>query len=328
MTTRRKFLTKASLGTLGAVAGASFFSCKDAVSKSAKKQMNNEPKVISTWEFGKKANAGAMEILRDGGPPLDAVEQGLRVIEADGSNQSVGYGGLPDREGHVALDASIMAPDGRCGSVCALENILHPITVARWVMEKTPHVILAGEGARQFALANGMKKQNLLTGKARKKWEEWLEKSAYRPVINIENHDTIGMIALDANGDLAGGCTTSGLAFKMRGRVGDSPIIGAGLYVDNDVGGATATGLGEAVLRTVGSFLVVELMRRGHSPARACREAVQRIVEKHKNYKDFQVGFIAMNKAGQTGGFAIHSGFNYALTTPDGGQLIDSPSVL
>ena len=206
-----------------------------------------------------------MKILSNGGGALDAVEAGVMVIEADEKNTSVGIGGAPDRDGRVTLDACIMAPDGSCGSVCALEHIVHPISVARKVMEKTPHVILVGDGALEFALAQGFKKENLLTEESRKAWEAWKKTSKYEPKINVELHDTIGMITIDQNGDIAGACSTSGLAYKMRGRVGDSPIIGAGLYVDNEIGGAAATGLGEAVIRAVGSFLVVELMRQGRS---------------------------------------------------------------
>jgi len=194
------------------------------------------------------------------------------------------------------------------------------LSVARAVMEKTPHVILAGEGAQKFALANGFKKENLLTKESKRDWEEWKKESNYEPVINIENHDTIGMLAIDANGDISGACTTSGLAYKMKGRVGDSPIIGAGLYVDNEVGGATATGMGEAVLRSLGSFLVVELMRQGMSPAEACKEAVMRIVRKQE-FKNIQVGYLAINKKGEHGSFCIHEGFNYVLTSDSGTTL-------
>ncbi len=316
MTSRREFITKASFGSLAAAAGLGNLSCTESSNQPPPLSIAG-PFVISTWDFGVKANSIAIEILKNGGNALDAVEEGVKVIEADGSNTTVGYGGMPDRDGHVTLDACIMDSNGMCGSVCALEHIVHAISVARLVMEKTPHVILVGEGALELALANGMKKENLLTDKSKAAWEEWKKKEDYEPIINIENHDTIGMVAMDANGDLSGACTTSGLGFKMRGRVGDSPIIGAGLYVDNEIGGAAATGLGEAVLRTLGSFLVVEMMRQGMSPEEACKVAVSRIIEKHKNYKDFQVGFIAMNKAGETGGYSIHQGFSFAKTSKD-----------
>jgi N4-(beta-N-acetylglucosaminyl)-L-asparaginase len=256
------------------------------------------------------------------------VVAGVAVIEADPDNTTVGIGGAPDRDGRVTLDACVMAPDGKCGSVCALEHIVHPAQVARAVMEKTPHAILVGEGALEFALAQGFAKENLLTDASKRAWEEWKKTSKYEPKINAELHDTIGMLTIDQRGDLAGCCTTSGLAYKMRGRVGDSPIIGAGLYVDNEVGGATSTGLGEAVIRAVGSFLVVELMRNGRSPQEACEEAVQRVVKKYSDYKDIQVGFLAVNKAGSVGAYGIQPGFNYALMTPTGNKVLDAAAFL
>ncbi|MEO1261940.1 MAG: N(4)-(beta-N-acetylglucosaminyl)-L-asparaginase [Bacteroidota bacterium] len=330
MSSRRKFLTKASLGAVASISSISSISCQAnaADTNKSKTVIKKGPKFISTWGFGQKANKKAMNVLRNGGSVLDAVEQGVRVIEADENNSTVGYGGLPDREGKVTLDACIMDARGKCGSVCSLENIMHPVSVARMVMEKTPHVILVGEGAQSFALANGMEKRNLLTEQSRKRWEEWKVESNYKPIINVENHDTIGMIGLDENGDFAGACTTSGLAFKMRGRVGDSPIIGAGLYVDNEVGGAAATGLGEAILRTLGTFLIVEMMRQGYAPTAACKIAVERIMAKHENYQDFQVGFVAMNKKGESGGYSLHKGFQYAEISNEGSTVIDSSSFI
>lgn len=258
---------------------------------------------------------------------LDAVEAGVRVIEADPNNSSVGYGGFPDREGKVTLDACIMDADGNCGGVCFLEDIMHPISVARKVMENTPHVLLAGEGAREFALSQGFSRENLLTPKARDAWKEWKKESLYKTEINRERHDTIGMVAMDAKGRLAGACTTSGLSFKLRGRVGDSPIIGAGLYVDGEVGAAAATGLGEAVIKTAGTFLVVELMRQGMSPAEACEEAVMRIVRK-QDYRDFQVCFLALNAAGEHGAFSIHPGFTYVLTRNGEHEMLNADSFI
>ena len=280
--------------------------------------------VISTWNHGYEANEAAWKVLEGGGSALDAVEQGVRVPEADPNNMSVGYGGIPDRDGHVTLDASIMKGNGECGSVTFLEHIMHPVSVARLVMDKTPHVILSGEGALQFALKNGFMKENLLTEKAKKAWEEWLIRSEYEPVINIENHDTIGMLAIDKANHIAGACTTSGLGYKMHGRVGDSPVIGAGLYADDEVGAATATGMGELVLKTLGSFLLVELMRNGYSPREACEEGIKRIVQKIPDYKNFQIGYLAVNKAGETGAYAIQKGFNYALFRDGKFELIDS----
>ena len=285
------------------------------------------PVVVSTWNHGLEANEAAWEILAKGGRALDAVEVGVRVPEADPGNMSVGRGGLPDAEGKVTLDACIMDENGKAGAVCFLEHIVHPVSVARLVMERTPHVMLAGEGALKFALEMGFEKEDLLTEKAREEYEMWLRTGREELQINRENHDTIGMLALDLEGNLSGACTTSGLAYKYRGRVGDSPIIGAGLYVDNEVGGAVATGMGELVMTTLGSFLIVELMRNGLSPGMACKEAISRIVNKYGDLQDLQVGFVALNKAGESGACAIHRHFNYALMNSKGNQLIDSPYI-
>ncbi|TYR33604.1 N(4)-(beta-N-acetylglucosaminyl)-L-asparaginase [Sphingobacterium phlebotomi] len=292
----------------------------------------NKPIVLSTWDFGLKANTEAWKVLSIGGRALDAVEQGVRYTEADPTERSVGYGGRPDRDGKVTLDACIMDENANIGSVAALEQIKHPISVARAVMEKTPHVMLVGDGALQFAQEQGFPLENLLTEASEKEWRKWLKTAKYEPVVNIENHDTIGMIALDAQGNLSGACTTSGMAFKMHGRVGDSPIIGAGLYVDNEVGAATATGHGEEVIRTVGSHLVVELMRQGYTPQKACEEAVKRIIKftesRKKTLDNIQVGFIALNKQGAYGAYCIHGGFNYAKYDHAGNELIPSSSYL
>ena len=226
----------------------------------------SKPIVLSTWNFGIQANAAAWEVLKNNGRALDAVEAGVKVPEGDPKERSVGYGGRPDRDGRVTLDACIMDENANIGSVGCLEFIKHPIAVARAVMEKTPHVMLVGDGALQFALSQGFVKENLLVEDSEKEWKEWLKTSQYKPIANIENHDTIGMIALDANGNLSGACTTSGMAFKMHGRVGDSPIIGGAVFCDDEVGGACATGLGEFVMKTLGSFLIVEFMRQGKSP--------------------------------------------------------------
>ncbi|WP_044102701.1 isoaspartyl peptidase/L-asparaginase family protein [Neolewinella persica] len=274
------------------------------------------PVVISTWQHGMMANAKAWEILSAGGTALDAAEQGVMVTEADPEVHTVGIGSYPDRDGIITLDACIMNSAGDCGSVAAVQDILHPISLARMVMEKTPHVMIVGQGAKDFALSQGMKETDLMTDFSRKALENWKTRNPdYRPPINVENHDTIGLLTLDKNGDLAGACTTSGASFKYHGRVGDSPLIGAGLYVDNEIGGATATGWGEAVIRACGCFLVVEFMRQGYSPTDACRLAVERVISKNPDWKEIQVGFIALNKAGQTGSYCIQSGFDYALQT-------------
>ncbi len=287
-----------------------------------------KPVVISTWNHGLPANEATWKILSTGGSALDAVEKGVMVAEADPEETSVGYGGFPDREGNVTLDACIMDSHNNAGSVACLKNIKHPISVARLVMEKTPHVMLVGDGAKQFALSQGFTEENLLTEKSKKAYEEWLKTSQYKPIINIENHDTISMLALDESGNLSGACTTSGMAWKMAGRVGDSPIIGAGLFLDNEVGAAAATGLGEAVIRTAGSAMVVELMRHGKTPQEACEIVTKRIYDLYKNSSDLehlQVGFIALNKRGEIGAFCVRKGFNYALQSKNQeNKLIDA----
>lgn len=327
MTNRRNFLKTAALATAG-VALQSFHSESDATEVESISGKVKKPIVLSTWNFGLQANEAAWEILKKKGRALDAVEAGVKIPEADPKERSVGYGGRPDRDGRVTLDACIMDEFSNIGSVACLEHIKHPISVARAVMEKTPHVMLVGEGALQFALSQGYKKENLLVEESEKEWKEWLKNSNYKPIVNIENHDTIGMIALDEHGNLSGACTTSGMAYKMHGRVGDSPIIGAGLYVDNEIGAATATGHGEEVIRIAGCHLVVELMRQGKSPQKACEEAVMRIVKltknRNKNLKDIQVGFIALNKKGEHGAYCVQGGFNYAKYDATGNHLMDA----
>lgn len=303
------------------------------------------PIVISTWDAGLEANKAAWKVLHAGGRALDAVEEGVKVTEASQSC-CVGLNANPDRDGIVTLDACIMDESFNCGGVAFLERIKHPISVARRVMEKTPHVLLVGSGAQQFAVAEGFPlEEQKLSPNAQNAYEDWLKKSEYKPVMNIENskqhgpnpsfdndsgemnHDTIGMLALDARGNLSGSCTTSGMAFKMRGRVGDSPIIGAGLYVDNEVGACAATGQGEEVIRISGSHAVVEMMRQGLSPRDACKKAIERIVKINKEKaKDFQVAFIALNKKGDIGSFAVQKGFSYAIRNNETEKLIPAAS--
>ena len=314
---RRNFIKKASATGLGLVAvSSSLISC-DETTKDKKIGVASskviKPLVIATWKTDLAVETAAA-VLEKGGSALDAVEEGCRIEEANEKGQSVGKGGLPDRDGDVTLDACIMDSTGNYGAVLGVKNIKHVISVARKVMEDTPHVMLVGEGAKKFAISKGFEPEDLLTEASKKAWEKWKETSEYKPIINIENHDTIGMLAIDKKGDISGACTTSGLAYKMAGRVGDSPIIGGGLFVDNEIGGASATGLGEEVLKTVGSFLIVELMRQGRTPQEACEEAIGRIVNKPgKNFKDFQVGYIAVNKQGETGAYSIHEWFSYNI---------------
>ena len=285
------------------------------------------PIVLSTWIHGLDANKAAWEVLKNGGSALDAVEKGVRVTESDITNRSVGIGGRPDRDGHVTLDACIMDERSRCGSVACLEGIAHPISVARAVMEKTHHVMLVGDGARQFALDYGFDTIKTPIPEVKKDYEKWKKENKdvfKKPEINHENHDTIGMIAMDAKGNLSGACTTSGWAYKMHGRVGDSPIIGAGLFIDQEVGAATSTGLGEAIIRVAGSHTVVELMRHGYSPMDACKEACMRIIKKHDDLTGLQCGFIALDKDGNYGAYSIYAGFNFALRTMEEEKMVDA----
>ena len=310
MENRRNFLKKSALGTLGV---STVMSC-DTLNKTSSEAVF--PRIISTWNHGLDANKKAWEVLKNRQGGLSAVEEGVKVTEADPNVRSVGLGGYPDREGIVTLDACIMDKNSNCGSVSYLQNIKHPISVARHVMEDTPHVMLSGSGALDFAISKGFKQENLLTEASKNDWIKWKQKSDYKPLINIENHDTISMLLIDENRDLYGACTTSGAAWKMHGRVGDSPIIGAGLFLDNEVGAAAATGLGEAIIKTSGSAMVVELMRQGHSPFEACKTIVDRISKIHMNSPEWeylQVGFIALNKNGEYAGYSLRKGFNFSL---------------
>ncbi|MGB5244809.1 MAG: N(4)-(beta-N-acetylglucosaminyl)-L-asparaginase [Lutimonas sp.] len=324
MKSRRDFIRIAAIGSASAFVDHLWANSAGSLPVTPSNLNLSGPIVVSTWEHGVEANQAAWEVLSKGGTALNAVEKGVRVTESDPSITSVGLGGFPDRDGIVTLDACIMDHENNCGAVAFLENIENPISVARKVMEDTPHVMLVGKGAQEFALEKGFEKVDLLTEYARKEWKEWKKNSLYKPKINIENHDTIGMLAIDEKGNLAGACTTSGMAYKMHGRVGDSPIIGAGLFVDNEIGAACATGMGEAIIRIAGSSVVVELMRHGLSPQEACEEAVKRIIKKHKNLKDLQAGFLAINKKGEVGAFSVYEGFNYAITSANSNGLKDA----
>lgn len=314
MKTRRDFLKLTALGTSLLPFHKVFGFSNPA---------ENKPIVVSTWN-NTRANEAAWSVLSAKGRALDAVEQGAWVPEADPKDTSVGYGGLPDREGKVTLDACIMDEKSNCGSVAFVQGFMHPVSIARAVMEKTPHVMLVGKGAEQFALANGFKKENLLTKESGKAWKEWLKRSGYKPYHDPGQHDTIGILALDGNGNLSGACTTSGMAYKMHGRVGDSPIIGAGLYVDGEVGAATATGVGEEMIRISGSHTIVELMRQGRSPQEACEEAVKRVIKKNGEVKakDLNVAFLALSKDGDIGAYSTTNTFVYTLTTPDKNNIV------
>lgn len=333
---RKKFLQLSSLG-LGSFAIPSF------------KPRGEKPIVISTWESGMPVNTAAWNFLGKNGTALDAVEAGAMHIENE-QNCCVGLGGYPDRDGIVTLDACIMDHLARCGAVAGIERIKHPIAVARKLMENTPHVLLVGAGAQQFALENGFRlESDELSEDAKNAYRKWLKKSEYKPVINIEknqmpaekkvygpfapaffddgspNHDTMGLVALDSENNMAGAVTTSGMAFKMHGRVGDSPIIGAGLFVDNEIGAATSSGVGEEVIRICGTHLVVEYMRQGYTPEMACKKAIERIVKLDpEKAKTLQVGLLALNKKGKYGAYAIQKGFVFSVKSENMNEIIPS----
>jgi len=339
---RRNFLGFAGVAAISKFANAS-----------SKKLSSGKTLVIATWAPNLAACKKAFEEMKNGKSGLDAVESGIQIPEADPNDTSVGFGGFPDRDGRVTLDACIMDHWGNTGAVLCLEHIKHPISVARLVMEKTPHVILSGDGALAFALAQGFKKEKLLTPSSEKAWKKWLETANYKPSDTIDalekraapalqkqdlpiwpipeaNHDTIGLLCMDADGNISGGCSTSGMAFKMNGRIGDSPIIGAGLFVDNEVGAATCSGLGEEIIKVCGSHTVVEMMRQGAHPEDACKEAVKRIAYHQRNRKTpiqgLQAGFIALDKQGRYGAYSLYKNFSYAIKSNANESVIDSKS--
>jgi isoaspartyl peptidase/L-asparaginase-like protein (Ntn-hydrolase superfamily) len=318
---KRREVFKSGIG-FGVFGGSMLSSC------TKKFNTNYAPVVISTWDHGMMANTVAWEIIANGGSALDAAEKGVKVVESDPNVRTVGLGGFPDRQGVVTLDACIMdGMSGKCGSVAFLKDIENPISVARLIMDQTPHAMLVGQGALDFALSKGFVRKDLLTDASKTDYENWLQTSQYQPTINIENHDTIGLLCLDEKGNVAGACTTSGAAYKMHGRVGDSPLIGAGLFVDNEVGAACATGLGEAVIRSAGSAMIVEAMRNGSEPLEACRQILNRIVKK-EDIDNLQVGFLALRKDGSFAGLSIRQGFTYAINTEVSSSLLEAPSIL
>lgn len=326
MVDRRKFVRLSALGLTAAVVRPAFAGETLENNETVSSEFKG-PVMISTWNHGLKANKAGWAVIENGGTSLDAVEAGAKVTESDVTNRSVGIGGMPDREGHVTLDACIMDWEANCGSVGFLEGIAHPISVARHIMEHTPHVMLVGSGAKQYALKNGFGtiKTPLPEVKAEwKKWKKEQEVMAKKPQINHENHDTIGLLAIDKEGRISGACTTSGWAYKLPGRLGDSPIIGAGLFIDQEVGGAVATGLGESIIRVAGAHTVVELMRHGRTPQEACKEAVDRLIRKHKDMTGLQCGFLAIDRFGNVGAYSVYNGFNYAYRDSSNEELIDS----
>ena len=289
---------------------------------------NEVPLIVSTWPFGKASNDAALKILTAGGAPLDAVEQGIWVTESDAKNRSVGLSGAPNAAGVVQLDSCIMSgPGHKAGSVAGIEGIKHPISAARRVMEKTTHVLLVGEGARMFALEQGLESVEIDSQKRNEAWmKERAAKHAAKPP-GPGNHDTIALLILAADGNVYGGCSTSGLAGKLPGRVGDSPIIGSGLYVDNDVGAAGSTGVGENVMRYCATFLIVELMRQGMSPEQACTEVIRRIARIDPKGFKTDINFIALDKQGRFGAAGTSKGFKYSVTTPAESRVLDAPLI-
>jgi N4-(beta-N-acetylglucosaminyl)-L-asparaginase len=317
-TTRRTFLQRMGLAGIGTLALRPTQSYADTPLLAA------GPAVIATWP-NEAAITQAWGQLEAGAPALDAIEQGIRIVEANPRDVSVGYGGLPDQSGRVTLDASIMDHQGNAGCVTYLQHIMHPISVARRVMEATPHVMLSGEGAYRFARSQGFPRKNLLTNTARRAYRQWKQQQRQQPeFVQPGTHDTVGMLALDGAGHLSGGCSTSGWAYKLPGRVGDSPIIGAGLFVDDEIGAATATGLGELVMKTMGAFLVVEFMRQGYHPQLACESTMRRIAEKYPDAvaEGHQVGLIAIRKDGAYGFLGLQPGFKVTLAQADQAQAI------
>lgn len=318
---RRKFLKTSSVLGTGLITSKIF--SKQNTNQFSSYSNKKQPLIISTWNHGLPASKKSLEVLNNGGSLLDAVELGINVVENDPNIHSVGIGGYPDADGNVTLDSCIMDSDGNAGAVAYLSNIKNAISVARLVKEQTPHMMLAGEGAQRFAINNGFKKENLLTEEVKNIWKKWKlsNKKMHDPV--NDNHDTIGLLALDGNGNISGGVSTSGWAYKIPGRVGDSPIIGASLFVDNNVGAACSTGFGEAVMETVGSFLIVEKMREGFSPLEACKIAIRRL-SKYENIDNFQVGYIALNKEGDYAGYSYFNGFEYATVTNEFNEITKS----
>lgn len=318
---RRTALSNGILATAAIGSATSRLTAQEAQnsqpSPETKSLATTQPVFIATWKFGKTACERSREVLQQGGSLRDAVERGINVTELDESNRSVGYGGLPNANGVVQLDACFM--DGeqqKAGAVAAIEGYPNPISVARRVMESTRHVMLAGKDAAAFAGENGFASREMLTPGARAAWEKWKVRSekgvSFRS--NAHNHDTISLLGVNSENKVVGGCSTSGLAYKLPGRVGDSPIIGSGLYVDGKVGAAGATGVGENILRYCGSFLIVEFMRQGMTPTEACVATINRISEgDERPPSELSVNFVAINKDGVVGAAGTDKGFRAAV---------------
>jgi len=321
---RRQFVRGTAVGFLGVVALPHARGADPAL------QTGGAPLIISTWPFGKPSNDEALKVLSQGSSVLDAVEQGIRLAESTSPSQSVGLGGKPNAAGVVQLDACIMSGLGHhAGSVAALEGIRHPISVARRIMEKTKHVMLVGEGARLFALEQGFEAIPVDTRELYEKWQR--EHPVEKPKPSNQksgNHDTIALLVLGTDGNIAGGCSTSGLSGKLPGRVGDSPILGSGLYVDNEVGAAGATGVGENVMRFCATFRIVEYMRQGLSPEEACLETIRQIARiDSKRMSDLSINFIALDKHGRYGAAGTDRNFQFAVTTKTSSRVLPNPAL-
>lgn len=318
--TRRQFLATSSIA-IGATAPG--LCASDAPNPT-------RPLIVSTWPFGKASNDEALRVLTKGGSILDAVEHGIKVTESDTKNRSVGISGSPNAAGVVQQDACIMhGPGHQAGSVAAIEGIIHPISAARRVMEKTPHVMLVGDGARMFAIEEGLKSIDVDSSKLHEAWRK--ERASKKQAVQKRSkgdHDTIALLVLGPDGNIAGGCSTSGWGGKLPGRVGDSPIIGSGLYIDNEVGAAGATGLGENVMRHCASFMVVDFMRQGLHPQEACLRAIHRISRIDPlATEDLAINFVALDKKGRYGAAGTGTGFKYSVTTKSSSVVLQSPGV-
>ncbi len=282
------------------------------------------PTIVSTWPHGLSANRAAWPILsaRDGdGSAMDAVEAAVRHVESDPDVRSVGRGGYPDRLGRVTLDAAIMDDAFRCGSVAALEGVVHAVSVARAVMERSEHALLAGDGALEFALSVGFERERLLTADTLALYEA-KQREARAGTPNFESHDTVVSLAVDPSGHIAGASSTSGLMNRLHGRVGDTPIIGSGLYVDGEVGAAGATGHGELAMRVAASALVVERMRCGASPLDACRSVIDMIRDRLSPRPDQQLALLALTTKGEVAAAALLPGFAYAQSDAEGHRMV------
>ena len=334
---RRRFLKSSAMALVG---GTVFHRATGAPMLPLAELQAQGAVIVSTWPFGQPANEQALKVLQSGGTGLDAVEQGVHVTENDASNPSVGLGGIPNADGVVQLDACIMAgPGHRAGSVGALAGFRHPISVARRIMETTRHVMLVGEGAAKFAAENGFERGPLVSLAQKKAWQKWQSDQANKaPTTKAKtptsptakkpkNHDTIALLLLTTDGHLYGGCSTSGWGYKIAGRVGDSPILGSGLYVDDEIGAAGATGIGENVMRYCGSFLVVEYLRQGLHPQDACQETIRRIARMDPKGFDLSINFVALDKKGRFGAAGTGSGFEYSVTCSAFSRVLQSPGL-